>query len=219
MHIVVPVKSVHDPNISPALLSIGADGRSLETPAGMPSVMNGYDANAVEAAIRLKEAGGGSVTVVSVGSEDAVTHLRRAIAMGADRAILIDGPTGLAADGFAVASLLAGAIRDLPAVDLVLCGRQASDTDAGQVPAMLAEHLGMASVGPVRAIVAGDAASLVVDRIGEDRTERLKVRLPAVLALSNEINKPRAPGLKGVMAAKRPRLSVSRRKRCRRRCG
>ena len=149
MHIVVTLKQVYDPNTPAVLLRIGADGATLESLAGMSQVMNGYDANAVEAALTLEEKHGGSITVLSVGEESCKSALRRAIGMGADKGVHIAGPTGLAADSALVATLLAAAIRKLEPVDLILCGRQASDTDAGQVPFLLAQELRFPAVSPV----------------------------------------------------------------------
>ena len=98
MHIVVTLKQVIDPNTPSVRLRIGTDGRSLDLPAGMSPVVNGYDANAVEAAIALKEKHGGSITAISVGDDSCKSGLRRAIGMGADKAVHIAGPEGLAAD-------------------------------------------------------------------------------------------------------------------------
>jgi electron transfer flavoprotein beta subunit len=206
MHIVVTLKQVYDPNTPPVLLKIGKDGRSLELPAGMSQIMNGYDANAVEAALALKEKNGGAITVLSVGDESCKNGLRRAIGMGADKGVHIAGPTGLAADSAVVAALLAAAIRKLGPVDLILCGRQASDTDAGQVPFLLAEQLGLPAISPVKEIEPAQSGAIIVDRIADGCTQRLRASLPALLGVSNEINKPRPVPLKGVMLAKKSEI-------------
>ena len=206
MHIVVTVKQVFDPNTPPVLLKIGKDGDTLELPAGMSQIMNGYDANAVEAALALKDKHGGTVTVLSVGDDSCKNCLRRAIGMGADRGVHIAGPTGLACDSASIAKLLAAAVRKLGFVDLVLCGRQASDTDAAQVPILLAGELGLPAVSPVKHIRGVDGDLAVVDRIGDGCTQRLQVKLPALLGISNEINKPRPAPLKGVMLAKKAEI-------------
>jgi electron transfer flavoprotein beta subunit len=205
MHIIVPLKQVFDPNTPIVQLRIGADGRSLELPSGMSPVMNGYDANAVEAALALKEKHGGSVTALGVGDETAKNALRRAIGMGADRAVHITGPVGLGCDSAQVAALLSAAIRKLPPAELILCGRQASDTDSGQVPLLLAAALCFAAVVPVKAI-APEGDGFIVERIGDGITQRLRVPAPALLGVSNEINKPRVASLKGVMLAKKAEI-------------
>ena len=206
MHIVVTVKPVVDPNTPPALFRIGNDGTTLELGAGISQIMNGCDANAVEAALALKEMHGGSITVLSVGGEPSKSCLRRAIGMGADRGVQIEGPGGLACDSALIAKLLGKAIRKLGPVNLILCGRQASDTDAGQVPLLLAEELKIAAASPIQRIHAVDEQAIVVDRIGDDCTQRLRVQFPAVLGISNELNKPRPAPLKGVMLAKKAEI-------------
>lgn len=203
MHVVVLLKQVYEPNTPPAYLSIGVDGNSLALQCGTRMVMNAYDANAVEEAIRIKERAGALVTVISVGDQGSISHIRRALAMGADHGIHVEGPTGIDCDPRQIATLACAAIARLEPVDIVMCGRQASDTDAGQVPFHVARILGFGSISPVVALpVVGDT-TLEVHRIGERGTQHIRARLPVVLGISNEINKPRSPGLKGVMAAKK----------------
>jgi len=206
MHIVVTLKQVHDPNSPAELLKLGADGKSIQTPAGVSDVANGYDVNAVEEAIRIREKVGGSVSVISVGSDEAKAHLRRAIAMGADKAVHINGPHGLDSDPFVVATLLAGVVRKLPPVDLILCGRQASDTDSGQVLFRLAEQLSLGAISPVKQVQDVTESSITVDRLTDDGVQRVKAELPILLGVSNEANKPRSPSLKGVMASKKAEI-------------
>ncbi|MFW0756339.1 electron transfer flavoprotein subunit beta/FixA family protein [Pseudomonas sp. H11T01] len=202
MHIVVTVKQVYDPNTPPALLQVGVDGKSVEVRSGSP-VLNGYDANAVEEAIRLKEKFGAKVTVLSVGDDQAINQLRRALAIGADAAVLIQGPSALECDGALISELLAAAIGRLEPVDLILCGKASSDTDAGQTHLMLAERLNFPAVNSIKAVAIDGSGAALVDRLGEDSLQRLKVSLPALLGVSNEINKPRSPALKGVMMSKK----------------
>jgi electron transfer flavoprotein beta subunit len=206
MHIVAALKQVYDPNTPAVLMRIGMGGQTLELPAGMSQIMNGYDANAVEEALKLREKYGGSVTVLSVGDDSTKNILRRAIGMGADRGVHISGPTGLNSDSHSIAKLLIAAIRKLPAVDIILCGRQASDTDAGQVPLLVAEGMGLPAISPVRQIHDIDGNSVVVDRISDDGAQRVRISLPALLGISNEINKPRPAPLRGVMLAKKAEI-------------
>lgn len=206
MHIVVTLKQVHDPNTSAERLVLGADGKSLTNPAGVSDVANGYDVNAVEEALKIREAVGGSVTVLGVGSEALKAHLRRAIAMGADKALHIEGAGGIDSDPAPVAALLAAAIRTLAPIDLVLCGRQSSDTDNGQVLFRLAEQLGLSAVSPVKRIVEVTLASVCVERLTDDGVQRIRSPLPVLLGISNEANKPRSPSLKGVMNSKKAEI-------------
>src|SRR5207244_5510757 len=103
---------------------------------------------------------------------------------------------------------LATAIKKLDHFDLVLCGRQASDTDGGQVHLGVASHLGLPAISPVQKIDDASAESLVAERIVEDGYQRLRIRLPALLGISSEINEPRYPPLKGIMAAGRAQIPV-----------
>ena len=203
MNIVVTLKQVQDPNATRTSLRIGPDAKSIVLAAGGMPILSGYDANALEEALRLRENSGGTVTAISVGQESTKDVLRRAIAMGADQALHVLGPTGIDCDSSTTASLLAAAIRSLPAIDLVLSGRQASDTDGALTHLLLAAQLGLAAVSPVKAIRTADSAALIVDRITEGGVQRLRVPTPAVIGVSNEINKPRSPSLKGVATAKR----------------
>jgi electron transfer flavoprotein beta subunit len=202
MHILVTMKQVHDANTPQEFLTPG-DGGNVEYHSATSFVLNAYDSNAIEEAIQIKEKVGGSVTVVIVGGGDSVAYIRRAIAMGADAGVHIAGPEGLKGDPMAIAALIAAAVAKLNPVDLVLCGRQASDTDGGQTHFYLAEALGMPAVSPVVAVSPANNGTLIVDRVGDGGVQRLSVSLPALLGVSNEINNPRAASLKGVMLSKK----------------
>src|SRR5437588_10498700 len=148
MHIVVAAKQVLDPDgvNSYALwgrLTVDASGRGFTIAQTVPLLINAYDEQAMEAALRLRDAGVDCrITAVSVGRESAADVLKRCTALGAEQAILVLDPEVEAADGFRTAALLAAVIERLSDVDLVLCGRQGSDYDQGTVPAVLAELLG-----------------------------------------------------------------------------
>ena len=160
--------------------------------------MNGYDANALEEALRLKEKHGGKVTALGLGDDTSREALKRAIAMGADAAILISDPDLLNADSAGVGRALAAAIRKIGSFDLVLSGRQASDTDGGHVLHWIAEALDLPAVTPVAKIEADDTRRLTVHRLVEDGYQRLRVELPALLGISSEINEPRFPPMRGI---------------------
>src|SRR5262249_44181740 len=151
----------------------------------IPPVTNLYDANALEEAVRLKAQHGGTVTTIGLGDEATRDTLRSALAVGATATIHVAGAAGLEADSLGTARLLAAAIRRLARYESVLCGRQASDTDAGQVLFGVAEILGLPIVSPIRKIVQVEAGAAVVERIGEDTAQRVRVRLPALLGISS----------------------------------
>src|SRR5918911_5198297 len=134
MKIIVTVKQVPDPDIPPTHFKVDEAARKVVPPAGVAPVMNGYDANALEAGLRLKEKHGGTVTVLTVGGAEARDTLKRAIAMGADSAVHVNDPALADADSATTSAVLAAAIKKIGEFDLILSGRQASDTDAGPGP-------------------------------------------------------------------------------------
>ncbi|MCC6173698.1 MAG: electron transfer flavoprotein subunit beta/FixA family protein [Chloroflexi bacterium] len=207
MNIIVTVKQVPDPDIPPSHFKVDESARKVVPPAGVAPVMNGYDANALEASLRLKEKLGGRVTVVTLGPQEARDTLKRAIAMGADAAVHINDPTLLDGDSALTARVLAGAIEKIGGFDLILSGRQASDTDAGQVPLGIAEMLGLPAVSPVVSIEAANGG-VRVHRMVEDGYQVIDAPLPAVLSVSSEIGEPRYPPLRGIMAAGRAQIPV-----------
>jgi electron transfer flavoprotein beta subunit len=208
MDIVVTIKQVPDPDIPPSHFKVDEPNRKVIPPQGVAPIMNGYDANALEEALRLREKHGGTVTVISVGDEGARDTLKRGIAMGADAAIQITDPAFANPDGWTTASVLAAAIQKIGTYDLILCGRQASDTDGGQVHLGLAQLLDLPSVSPVQKIEEVGSGSAVVHRILEGGYQRVEVQLPALLGASSEMNEPRYPALKGIMASNKAQIPV-----------
>lgn len=208
MDIVVTIKQVPDPDIPPSHFKVDEAAKKVTPPAGVAPVMNGYDANALEEALRLREKHGGTVTVLSLGGDSARDTLKRAIAMGADAAVHVNDPSLIDRDSYVTAKALSAAIQKIGSPDLVLTGRQASDTDAGQVHLGVAAFLEIPAISPIQKIEAVDDGDLTVQRIAEDGYQRLKVRLPALLGVSSEINDPRYPPLKGIMAAGRAQIPV-----------
>ena len=206
MQIVVTVKQVPDPNFPPADIHLDATGRRIAAPPNVPPVMNGYDANALEEALRLKEQHGGRVSALSLGDDSCRPVLKRAVGMGADYALLLGDESWLCADAGGIGQVIAAAVRKLGMPDLVLCGRQASDTDGGQVLFRIAHALGFPVVTPVSKIESVEAGALVVQRLAGDTVQRLRVRLPALLGISSEINEPRNPSMRGLAAATRMRV-------------
>lgn len=205
MRIVVCVKEVLDPNAVNNLalagkLRINADGRTLEV-AAVPRLINGYDEQGMEIALRIRDAGVScTIVAVSIGPEP-LAVLRHCAALGADEIVAIN-PEGHELDGPSVATVLAACVRSRGGADLVLCGRQASDDDQGVVPVLLAEQLGMPAVLFARAVeVAGNTLS--VTRVTTDGDEVVQGNLPAVVTVSNEVGVPRFPTAKAKMAARK----------------
>jgi electron transfer flavoprotein beta subunit len=165
------------------------------------AVLNAFDVNAVEEALRLKEAAGeGEVVVVSLGPTGALDSLRKALAMGADRALLVSDDAAAGSDLVATSRVLAKALeREAP--DLVLFGQQSSDSDGAVLWAAVAERLRLPTVSQAAELTVADGIA-TVKRQTEFGYDRISAPLPAVVAVSDAINEPRYPSLKGIMGAK-----------------
>ncbi|HEX7048982.1 MAG TPA: electron transfer flavoprotein subunit beta/FixA family protein [Longimicrobiales bacterium] len=199
MKSVVCIKRVPD---TETRIRIAGDGTSIET-AGVKYVISPYDEFAIEAALRLKEARGeGEVAVVTVGDAAAGEQLRSALAMGADRAVLLKGETTM--DGLATARALAAELGAAEA-DLILFGMKAVDDDQQQVGAMTAELLGLPCVTGVAKFEVQEGG-VVCQREIEGGVEEVRAPLPAVVTVTKGEYEPRYPSLKGIMAAKRKPL-------------
>lgn len=208
MDIFVLVKKVPDPSLPDSFVGLSEGGDAIVLHPSSLRAINLYDLNAVECAVALKEALGGSVIVLTADDASADTYLRRALSMGADKAIRVDLDPALRDDAHATAQALAGAIRRGARPDLILAGRAASDTDAGYVPYLVASHLGIPALGPIIAVSEASAARIVASKLADASIDDYEVDLPALLLVSNEINKPRMPSIKGVMASKKAVIEV-----------
>ncbi len=212
MRIVVCIKEVLDPDAVNSFavagrLVIGDDGKTL-TQSAIPRLLNGFDEQAIEAALRLRDAGASAtITVVSIGS-DPSNVLRHAAALGADTVVQIEADPALL-DGHVTAALLAAWIGRSGGADLVLCGRQASDDDQGVVPALVAERLGIPLVTIARAVALVPGGSAVrVTRVTPDGDEIVETSLPAVVTVSNELGTPRYPTAARKIQARRVKPEV-----------
>jgi electron transfer flavoprotein beta subunit len=202
MKIAVCVKRVPD---SEARVKIGADGKSLDE-AGVKFVMNPYDEFAVEEALRRKEkAGAGEVAVLCLGPAAAQETIRTALAMGADRGILLQADK-IPADPFEVAKAIAAELKST-SWDLILFGRMAIDDYNHQVGPLVAELLGLPCVTTVSHLEI-EGSKGVAEREIEGGIEVVEFPLPAVLTADKGLNEPRYPALKGIMAAKKKPLEV-----------
>ncbi len=184
MKIIVCIKQVPD---TKGGVEFNPDGTLNR--AAMLTIMNPDDKAGLEAALRLKDKYGAEVTVLTMGLPKAADVLQEALAMGADKAILVTDRVLGGADTWATSTTIAGAIRNLE-YDLIITGRQAIDGDTAQVGPQIAEHLGLPVVSYAADIkVEGD--SVVVKRQFEDRYHVLKVKMPALVTALSELNEPR----------------------------
>ncbi len=165
-------------------------------------MLNEFDKYAVEEALRLREAGtADEVILVSMGPEKAVDSLRQALAMGADRLVLVSDEAAAGADYLGTAKVLAKAIEETGA-ELVLLGSDATDARGGVLAATLGEVTGRAWVTSANSLsVSG--SSITVERQSDDGVDTVEAPLPAVVSVTKAINEPRYPSLKGIMGAKK----------------
>lgn len=178
-------------------VKIGSDGRSIDN-TGVNFIINPYDEIALEECLRLKEKNGGEVIAVSLGGDTHKNTLRKALAMGADKAVLLKDDAKR--DSFAVARALSDYIKD-ESPDLVFFGRQSIDSDDAAVGSMVAEMLGFSSVTVAVKLEIIDG-KIVAEREIEGGHEKVESTLPAVVTAQKGLNEPRYPSLKGIMAAK-----------------
>lgn len=200
LKILVCVKQVIDPETPPSAFKIDSDRKQVLPPAGVPPVVNGFDENAIEAAIRLKDTLGAEITVLSVSDEFLMDVMKKPLSMGADMLVLAQDPEFGNIDPAATAYVISAALGKLGDFDLILCGRQASDWDNGQVPIFLSEILNLPLLTVAQNIEISES-SVVVERALADGYEVVEASLPAVVTVSNELGEPRYPTLRGIIAA------------------
>jgi len=195
MHIIVCVKQVADPE---AVVEVTGEG-SLQVEDRW--ITSFFDEVAIEQALQLRDRFGGEVTAVTVGTGKATDAVRRAVAMGANRAIQVDDPGAADLDGVGVARALALVIRGVSA-DLVLCGKASLDLEAGVVGPALAEFLGVPHMSEVVELEAAEDAVSGARAVEGGRIHE-KVELPAVITTGKGLVEPRVPPVTGVMKAMR----------------
>ena len=180
-----------------AKITIAADGKNIDK-TGITFVLNPYDEIAIEECLRLKEKNGGEVIAISLGGDAHKETLRKAMAMGVDKAVLLkdDSPR----DSFSVARALADYLKEI-SPDVIFFGKQSVDSDGAAVGTMVAEMLGLPSVSvAVKLEITNGAA--IAEREIEGGKEKVQAALPAVFTAQKGLNEPRYPSLKGIMAAK-----------------
>jgi electron transfer flavoprotein beta subunit len=189
-----------------SFIGIAPDGVSIKTDE-VKWVMNPYDEFAVEEALRIREAKGGTVTIVSVGTDRAVETIRTALAMGADKGLLIRDSGAEACDGLGIARILAAAIRTLPAPDLVIAGQRAVVDDNYLVGPAVAEYLDLPHISMVTKIEIGEG-KIRCQKTIDGGTAVLEAPTPALFTTQRGLNEPRYASLPGIMKAKKKPLDI-----------
>lgn len=203
MNIIVCIKQVPDT----ADVKINPETNTLVR-EGVQSMINPFDMYAIEEAIRLKEKLGGTATALTMGPPQAESALREAIAMGIDEGVLVSDRAFAGSDTLATSYTLASAIKKLGEVNIILCGKQASDGDTAQVGPGISTHLEIPQVTYVRKIDSIKDNKAVVERMTEEGFEVVETPLPCLLTVVKEINEPRLPSLKGKMKAKSAKMKL-----------
>ncbi|MXX92213.1 MAG: electron transfer flavoprotein subunit beta/FixA family protein [Chloroflexi bacterium] len=205
LKIAVCAKQVPDTDIPPSQFKVDEGALRVIPPAGVPPIVNGFDMNAVEAALRLRDAGVEcEIVIFSVGTEFALDVMKKPLAIGADRLVLVDDEASESLDALGTARVLAAAIERDGGADLVLAGRQASDWDQAHVPIMLSEIMSAPLVTLVRNLAMnGGGESFEVERVAEGGFQRIECPIPAVMTVTNELGEARYANLRGIMAATR----------------
>ncbi|MFC1993249.1 electron transfer flavoprotein subunit beta/FixA family protein [Chloroflexota bacterium] len=202
MNMIVCVKQVLDPEAPPASFKIDPSNNKVVSPPGVSPVVDPYGEYAIEAALRVKDAQGGTVTALSLGINLLREVIKKPLSMGADELILLEDEAFVDSDSWSTAYALAEAIKKIGEYDIIFCGREASDWNAGQVGSGIAEILGLPIVTLAKKIDVSDGKARV-ERLITDGHEVVDVPLPAVITVSNELGEPRYPTIKGIMAAKK----------------
>lgn len=201
MNIVVCVKEITDPEATAESFTLDSDTNTLKPSGTVAKVLNPFDEQAVEAALRIKDQSGAKVTALCQGNDLDRVVVKKPVFMGADELILLEDETFVGGDSWSIAYALSAAIKKIGAFDLVLCGRLASDSNSGQVGFALAEFLGLPSVSVARKIDLLDGDKARVERVTSDGYETVEVLLPALITVSNEIGEARYPAIQNIRIA------------------
>jgi electron transfer flavoprotein beta subunit len=196
MNIVVLVKQVPDTEgdrkLDPADKTVDR--------AAVDPVINYIDEFAIEEGLRLKEQHGGEVTILTVGPERATVSIRKALSMGADKAVHVSDEAIHGSDAIATAKVLAKALGTID-WDVAIAGSEATDARGSVVPAMLAELLGVPQLTQARKVDI-DGSTVTIERVTDTGYQKIEASTPAVISVVEKINDPRYPSFKGIMAAK-----------------
>ncbi|MFC2068568.1 electron transfer flavoprotein subunit beta/FixA family protein [Chloroflexota bacterium] len=202
MNIIVCVKQVIDPEMPPASFKIDSSTNKAVFPPNISPVIDPYAEYAVEAALKIKDTQGGKITIISLGINQLRDVIKKPLSMGADELVLLEDNAFDNGDSWSTAYALAMAIKKIGNYDLVLCGREASDWNAGQVGLGIAELLSLPSVTLAKKIDVING-KIKVERVIADGYEVIEAPLPCLVTVSNEIGAPRYPTIKGIMSARK----------------
>jgi electron transfer flavoprotein beta subunit len=208
MHIVVCVKQVPNPEAAFSMFKVDEQVKRLIPASGLQMVMSPFDEQALEAALRIRDAGSDArITVMTLGAESVRAVLKHGLAMGADDGVLLGDTAFQDGDAYSTARALSAAIGKLGDCDLVLTGRQAADWDAGVVGCGIAELLHLPVITFARDLKVSDGV-VRVERVVENGFDVVEAPLPAIVTVSNELGAARTPSLRETMRAARKPIAI-----------
>lgn len=207
MNIVVCIKEILDPETPADSFTIDGTNNVLMPKGKIAKVLNPFDEQAVEAALRIKDKLGAKVTAISVGKQMDRVVTKKPVFMGADELVLLEDDGFADGDAWSTAYAIAAAIQKIGQCDLVVCGRQAADSNAGQVGIAIAELLGLPHVSVARKIDILDGKARV-ERVTCDGYETVEVDLPALVTVTNELGQARYPAIQNIRIANKIQPTV-----------
>ncbi len=206
LKIIVCIKQVPDPEGPPSAFEVDSDAKRV-TPVGIPPVINPFDTNALEAALRIKDSVGGTVVAISMVEKSATPVLKKALAAGADELLLLEDEHFRDLDSYSTANVLAAAIQKIGGYDLILAGRQAADWGFGQVGSTIAELLQIPSISLAQTVRVEDG-KVVVEKLKRSGYEVIQAFMPTLVTASSEIGNLRLPSIQAIKDARDKPLTV-----------
>jgi electron transfer flavoprotein beta subunit len=207
VNMIVCCKQVPDPEAPPSAFKVDPAANKMVVAADVKPVINPYDENALEAALRIKDKVGGKITALSLGNKFVRDVIKKSLAVGSDELVLLEDEAFEEGDSWSTAYALAMAIKKIGEYDLIFCGRQSADWDAGQVGLGIAEILGIPSVNVARKIDVTDGKA-TVEQVVAGGYQVVDVTLPALITVTSELGDLRYAALKGIMAAAKKQPTI-----------
>jgi electron transfer flavoprotein beta subunit len=202
LNIIACIKVVTDPEAPTSTFKLDPEGQHVIPGPGVPPVLNPYDENCLEAALKIKEAQPVKITVMSMGREVPKAVIKKSLAVGADELVLLEDELFEGVDSCTAAVILARAIEKIGEYDLILTGRMAADTNAGQVGLVIADLLGIPAVAVARKIEVNENIAKI-EQVTTDGYQIIKTTLPCLVTISHEIGDMRSATVKGLIAAQK----------------
>lgn len=202
LNIITCIKIVTDPEAPTSTFRLDPEGQRVIPGQGVPPVLNPYDENCLEAALRIKESQEAKITVITLGNNIPKAVIKKSLAVGADDLLLVEDELFEEPDGYATAYALAEAIKKTGEYDLILTGRMAADTNAGQVGPGIAKFLDIPAITVARKIEVNDK-QVKIEQVLTDGCKIVEATMPCLITVSHEIGEMRSATVKGLMAAQK----------------